>query len=847
MPMRLPLQNRLPNPPVLHGREQECEALVATLREHPLALLTGPDGMGKTSLALAVVRQFEPPGVFVESSSLPADEILLDVARILTPLVGREDLLTEAADSPDAAAAIALDCAEELGVLVLLDGVEMNETLQAQLLQLRYYARSSKWLVTARATPKSRELRSLSHPIGPLSETSLVAMAVDSRLARDRAHARDVAQTSQGSPRELFRLLTGGTPTEGPLDGLTAEAVDLLGVLACVAGFVDLAHLRAIRPISAEALRLLETRGLVLRNGVHVMAHASVGGNLKPDRIWLELLAKRLVLSTESGDVLGGLRVLVALGDDDTAAEVASDRLTSLLQAGYGGALFSLLSSTTSPKMRAARLACAARLGNATALASARGSTTEVTPRVDFAEAAWARGDLDAALARVDNPVTERERRIAARVHLERGEPQQAKSCLMGVDAPCLHALIDASTGHDIGEPTLGTEYADTADLAEAYLLVGEAARAAETLDRFPPAPDLLHGRRALLTRASLAIRSFELPMAKELLDELAPRCRPPSILLADWAAVSADFMLVSGLHESIPAHLDTALLDTPKNAVRSQGKLRHRQLAYRDRFALGDEGDEGRSARESELRLSAMVLASGDFDEANVRVARLARDAARDGDTRTICEASVLGLDVDLARAVVDDEKLAGLAALSSDSEWLKAHVAFARAHGEQDLQPLIALATSLGAAPRVHRRARVILGADLKLDALDLRVLEGCAAIWGSLLVVPGDPSALAWGYDSRREFVFGLGPSGIPTPRRSLNARILRCLAARGGSASKEELILHAWEEPSYHPARHDGRLHVGIRKFRMLLGEAFEARLRTTDDGYSLQGPFVFRDE
>ena len=57
------------------------------------------------------------------------------------------------------------------------------------------------------------------------------------------------------------------------------------------------------------------------------------------------------------------------------------------------------------------------------------------------------------------------------------------------------------------------------------------------------------------------------------------------------------------------------------------------------------------------------------------------------------------------------------------------------------------------------------------------------------------------------------------------------------------TNKELVRAAWDEDEYHPLRHDGKLHVAVRKLRETIEDDPKKpiRLATTDDGYRLGGP------
>jgi hypothetical protein len=69
-----------------------------------------------------------------------------------------------------------------------------------------------------------------------------------------------------------------------------------------------------------------------------------------------------------------------------------------------------------------------------------------------------------------------------------------------------------------------------------------------------------------------------------------------------------------------------------------------------------------------------------------------------------------------------------------------------------------------------------------------------------------------------------------------------RILEVMADRGGRATKEELVLHAWGENEYHKLKDKGRLHVALRKLRELIEEdpSSPTRVVTADGAYAMGG-------
>ena len=80
----------------------------------------------------------------------------------------------------------------------------------------------------------------------------------------------------------------------------------------------------------------------------------------------------------------------------------------------------------------------------------------------------------------------------------------------------------------------------------------------------------------------------------------------------------------------------------------------------------------------------------------------------------------------------------------------------------------------------------------------------------------------------------------------PGGSLSAiDLLTALCARGGAATKEQLLEDAWGVREYHPLQHDNRLKVAVRKLRRLLEEVLgDDPIEAADDGYRLRGKVRF---
>ncbi|MFC1609383.1 hypothetical protein ACFL6C_00355 [Myxococcota bacterium] len=153
--------------------------------------------------------------------------------------------------------------------------------------------------------------------------------------------------------------------------------------------------------------------------------------------------------------------------------------------------------------------------------------------------------------------------------------------------------------------------------------------------------------------------------------------------------------------------------------------------------------------------------------------------------------------------------------------------------------------LAAAFDIAPTTARRAQALLGSTPALDALDRLVL---ASVASRVSIVPvGDPQAEGawvegWGLDEPRSTVWLPAGRTVSFSGDALPWRILTTIADHEGNVSKEDLVLEAWDEPEYHPLKHDNRLRLAIRKLRQAIEDdaSNPTRLLTTSDGYAFGG-------
>ncbi|MDH5492917.1 MAG: helix-turn-helix domain-containing protein, partial [Myxococcales bacterium] len=163
-------------------------------------------------------------------------------------------------------------------------------------------------------------------------------------------------------------------------------------------------------------------------------------------------------------------------------------------------------------------------------------------------------------------------------------------------------------------------------------------------------------------------------------------------------------------------------------------------------------------------------------------------------------------------------------------------AHGLFHRATISLDLMGLAQVAEEMEAAPRAGRWASSLLGDEVPLDEFDRALLEALRPRMPQLTRAGSGDALFVLGAEGTLR---APGGTRLALGKRSRQRGLLASLVARGGEASKEELLADAWGVESYHPFRHDNRLHATIRKLRAALSEAdAPSPLITTEGGYAL---------
>lgn len=263
----LPLRLRLPNPPpIFMGRERETEALAAALLRAPVVLLCGPEGVGKTALALHGIRQL--PGfeselaLRVELCEGPgAEDPRLQLGRALAEAQGLEPVDgSRGFEDEEGLAATVIDLADRGGWWIVLELHDPSPSLAASLLvPIARYARHSRWIITSRSFPWAAELMPQTIALGGLPDEVLAQLATTFVPSLADAQRDEAVRAAEGAVGRLIRGLATSTdetvarPPAGDLHGAGRDER-----LSCEAGLLRVECLGARRRYH-EALAVLAT------------------------------------------------------------------------------------------------------------------------------------------------------------------------------------------------------------------------------------------------------------------------------------------------------------------------------------------------------------------------------------------------------------------------------------------------------------------------------------------------------------------------------------------------------------------------------------------------------------
>jgi hypothetical protein len=937
---RVPLKYRLPNAPaVFAGRVAEIEWLASALERGPLAAVTGPAGIGKSSLVLRTLA--ERFGDHLHRTVYlgirpgePTDQVRLDLTRVLATATRKKVDLAEAAVDPETLTETLIDLAEDGQLIVVLDDVhhadasEMNEMLT----MLVSYARESRWIVTSRVDIAVRAVAGQSLALGAMADADLMALA--RLLQSGEEHIHDAVAASSGSPWLLSQYIASGTSAfalgrERLLDGLPEDAGPFLRVLAILNAPFDTQVLARLTPIpSVTTLDALERRGLILESGGGLRLHDIVSGLLlsgdasdRDDQELRRRVAEVLEAEGAPESLVEAARLFLLAGAMDALVALLDTHADALFASAQAPRLWTIIGELREPRLVSHQLRCAAELGNPTALgAVSPAKDPDPSDTLAWALTVYARGDVERAQslaaelkrtaeARGDVELATESALLRARCLLHDDLPELAAQELEGLDATALdlslrrdallvrcHARMGRSdvdagiaTLRRRGEATLGQHVEALHDLSVALHQLGRHEEVNANTNALLATPyggraSLLVTRKALLLKARIRMRAGDLREAAQRIASVEKYVRTTSLLRPVLRELEIERRLLTG--DLVGLEAEIAKAGEEAGPIDRALVLRIAALGERLAIARGRPPAETLAERRDPTRQSAedrdlaclsarrgarhgsvtgaetgagatleahllacdRALVAGDHETATGFATEALHLATRHGDVVSSARSLVSLLDALTVGSRREDvigraEELIDLARRLSSTRFRLTGELYLNSEAPAVLERL---AQHLDVAPVAARRARALLGGEPMLDLVDRRVIAGLRERAGAVRIeavrmAPEGEWAPAWGIDEALQGVWLPDGRTVDFSRKQLLFRLLTYLA-KHGEASKEDLVTHVWEERSYHPARHDPRVHMTIRKLRELVEDDPSAptRLITTPSGYGVGG-------
>lgn len=573
------LSLRLPNPPpVLVGRTREGQRLVDAIKRAPLAIASGPDGIGKLALVEHVIfHQFAESldrtiYVRLDSGQDAVDGVIRALARRKGDAGARRD--TESAER-------ALQLAEDVRSWVVIDGgVDANWELATLIAR---YARHSRWIFTTTQSPSEQVLEfairihalddtameQLAHLWHPELSPDECALAVASARGMPVRMRRILADLIEHGPESLIK---GDVMTERVLDLLAtterpiAPAIMRELVPELVDGCLDSLAERGLAVMTNEgvALNAAARKMIVARRGDQVSA-------LAPS------IAVRLARSRDPASRAEAIRLALQTRDYTLAQTLLEEGEGELFMGPHAQQLAHSLVSVDAPNLSRWRLQAVVELGDGDVLPELVGDAQTPADRLMWAEALMRANRIEAAVAVVATLDDPGARLLAARGYSTRGELAKATAELerlrqmkdvpepVAAAAAALAARCEALAGRAISAragltaararvaslprttardvwQSLAASHHDLGDLAatEYALQQIEGLLDGDPMGRFV-------GRRARLVRAIVQVERGQLAKAHATLAELERATGFASLHRPFLALIAAQLALSQG------------------------------------------------------------------------------------------------------------------------------------------------------------------------------------------------------------------------------------------------------------------------------------------------------------
>lgn len=632
-----PLAGRVPNPPhSLVGRGPERSRLREHLTRARLAVLWGAPGLGKSTLAVALVH--DALGGDVERAAhVPLglldrlEPVELHVARRLHVPArhGRLDW-RELVSAPDQLVTLALDLAEEQAAWVVIDDAHLCAApeLDGLLDAIARWARRSRWVVTCRRPPGGEAARDCAFEVLGLAAHELRELAGKIAPSSTAAQRAAWAEAAAGSPLRLRGLAHGRGADAAGAPAQHASSVERALLARLLAVHVALPE-ELVGP--SDVVSGLEARGLVRRLDGRVVLHDVTRDEPlsplleAPER---DALLERLLARDEPDLVLAGLGLALDARDYERAAAALDAATPRLIDAGHALALWRALAHHDVEALEPARLESAVALGDGKTLAllaPPRQSASRV--RLIWARALELRGASGQALAEIERilPSLDGDERaqaalVAARAHAHENRPElalelvsasrsqrstieaerwallAAVQALLGAERAALAAALAArSLLAELGEgQRLRVAYA----LAQAYYMLGHWEDARRSLaaglgSELGSSVRLESGRRLRYLSGIIALDTGHLELTRAELTAIEPWVTPETALgqyrllaLGHLALAVGDVDELHRAQQELACSPRSAQLDAEYRSLLTRGEIFERsyEAAARER-----------------------------------------------------------------------------------------------------------------------------------------------------------------------------------------------------------------------------------------------------------------------
>lgn len=373
------INSMIPNTPIYFtGRNDELNRINVLLERGPLAILSGPEGIGKTALALAAANQtFAVDGnraIFIGlRPGPPAEDVRLQIIRNLVNTFFEHDADWSTVGGEDELDGALIELAEVGQAHVLLDDLHHagESAAESLLVLLARYARRSRWIVTSCARPRAFALAPQVVELAGLPDDAMYHIMDMAAPALSGAERANVVASAAGSPWLLQQVLAnpGDDGTSGRVfESLPDEAIRFLKAILPIdrALPVDLLQGFTQQPIH-DMLTTLERRGLIQSSyglyRIHDVVRRLLTRYSAPLRSDGLAAGRPLATQGEPDVMLEGVRLLMLAGAVDDVLVMLKDLGEVLIETGHAPRMWQLLVLSEDPRLNVWRLRCAVAIG----------------------------------------------------------------------------------------------------------------------------------------------------------------------------------------------------------------------------------------------------------------------------------------------------------------------------------------------------------------------------------------------------------------------------------------------------------------------------------------------------